>query len=153
MLSTTKKNNAASPENTRIIMVARTTSERVGQTILNHSDRTPRIKSIIFFIYAPFFFIFLTFGVHPPHILWQGQKESNPHLRFWRPMFYHWTMPLYPRQTRAFLRIWFERTPNIPVKISTVYRKIKRKYYKYFVNIAQVFFWRFFPLTQMANFW
>ena len=38
-------------------------------------------------------------------------------------------------------RIWFERTPDIPTKISTVYQKIKRKYYKYFANLMQGFFY------------
>ncbi len=26
--------------------------------------------------------------------LWQGQKDSNPQQRFWRPTCYHYTMPL-----------------------------------------------------------
>ena len=26
---------------------------------------------------------------------WQGQKDSNPQQRFWRPTCYHYTMPLY----------------------------------------------------------
>ena len=26
--------------------------------------------------------------------IWQEQKESNLRMRFWRPPFYHWTMPL-----------------------------------------------------------
>ena len=25
---------------------------------------------------------------------WQGQKDSNPQQRFWRPTCYHYTMPL-----------------------------------------------------------
>ena len=55
MLSITKKNNAASPENTNIINVVLTTVSRVGQTILNHSERTDLINSIIFFIFFPVF--------------------------------------------------------------------------------------------------
>ena len=27
--------------------------------------------------------------------LWQGQKDSNPQERFWRPECYHYIMPLY----------------------------------------------------------
>ena len=26
---------------------------------------------------------------------WQGHKDLNPDRRFWRPVSYHWTMPLY----------------------------------------------------------
>ena len=26
---------------------------------------------------------------------WQGQKDSNPQQRFWRPTCYHYTMPLH----------------------------------------------------------
>ena len=26
--------------------------------------------------------------------IWQGQKDSNPQQRFWRPTCYHYTMPL-----------------------------------------------------------
>ena len=28
---------------------------------------------------------------------WQGQKDSNPQQRFWRPTCYHYTMPLRTR--------------------------------------------------------
>ena len=31
----------------------------------------------------------------------QGKRGSNPHLRFWRPLLYHWTIPLQ----RAFSRV------------------------------------------------
>ena len=47
---TTKKNNVASPENTNIIIVERTTVSRDGHTILNHSPRTDLKNSSIFFI-------------------------------------------------------------------------------------------------------
>ena len=50
MLSTMKKNNAANPEKTNIIMVVFITVSRVGQTILNHSERTDLINSNTFFI-------------------------------------------------------------------------------------------------------
>ena len=33
---------------------------------------------------------------------WQGQKDSNPQQRFWRPTCYHYTMPLKP--TSAIIR-------------------------------------------------
>ena len=26
--------------------------------------------------------------------MWQGQKDSNPQERFWRPLCYHYIMPL-----------------------------------------------------------
>ena len=31
-----------------------------------------------------------------PHLekIKQGKRGSNPHLRFWRPLLYHWTIPL-----------------------------------------------------------
>ena len=29
-----------------------------------------------------------------PRDLKQGKRGSNPHLRFWRPLLYHWTIPL-----------------------------------------------------------
>ena len=39
----------------------------------------------------------------PPHkveaFLWQGQKDSNPQRRFWRPTCYHYTMPLRIRNS------------------------------------------------------
>lgn len=57
MLSTTKKNNADSPENSNIIKVVRTTVSRVGHTILNHSLRTDLIKSIIFFMRFSTFYV------------------------------------------------------------------------------------------------
>ena len=28
-------------------------------------------------------------------LLKQGMRDSNPHRRFWRPVLYHWTNPLY----------------------------------------------------------
>jgi len=34
-------------------------------------------------------------------------------------------------------RIWPERTTDIPTKPSTYSQKIKRKYYKYFINFMQ----------------
>ena len=30
----------------------------------------------------------------PNFSLWQGQKDSNPQQRFWRPTCYHYTIPL-----------------------------------------------------------
>ena len=70
MLSIMKKNNAARPENTNIIIVVRTTVSRVGQTILNHSERTDLINSITFFIFSRSFYIFSGFlagaeGIEP----------------------------------------------------------------------------------------
>ena len=120
-------------------MVARTTSARVGQTILNHSARTPRIKSIIFFIDAPIPFVFYIWYATVPKFM-AGAEGIEPSSAVLETD----VLPLNhaPESTTnpAFLRIWFERTPNIPVKISTLYRKIKRKHYKYFVNSRQVFF-------------
>ena len=45
----------------------------------------------------------LPLRIHLPHkqksrsfdrLIWQGQKDSNPQQRFWRPTCYHYTMPL-----------------------------------------------------------
>ena len=33
---------------------------------------------------------------------WQGQKDSNPQQRFWRPTCYHYTMPLRIQQKRLY---------------------------------------------------
>lgn len=35
-------------------------------------------------------------------ISWQGQKDSNPQQRFWRPTCYHYTMPLRIQQKRLY---------------------------------------------------
>ena len=58
MLSITKKNNAAAPENNNIINVVLITVSRVGHTILNHSLRTDLINSITFFIFPALFKLF-----------------------------------------------------------------------------------------------
>ncbi len=50
MLSTTKKNNPAHAAKIKIMIVARTTLSRDGQTTLNHSPRTDLKNSSIFFI-------------------------------------------------------------------------------------------------------
>ena len=33
---------------------------------------------------------------------WQGQKDSNPQQRFWRPTCYHYTMPLGSQQMELY---------------------------------------------------
>ncbi len=35
--------------------------------------------------------------------VWQGQKDSNPQQRFWRPTCYHYTMPLLHSQQRYYM--------------------------------------------------
>ena len=37
-------------------------------------------------------------------LLWQGQKDSNPQQRFWRPTCYHYTMPLGSQQIELYGR-------------------------------------------------
>ena len=70
MLSITKKNNAAAPENNNIINVVLITVSRIGQTILNHSLRTDLIKFITFFMCFPvpllsIFFLAGAKGIEP----------------------------------------------------------------------------------------
>ena len=33
---------------------------------------------------------------------WQGQKDSNPQERFWRPLCYHYIMPLFSLQAVSY---------------------------------------------------
>lgn len=70
MLSVIKKNKAATAEKIIIITVAFTTASRVGQMILNHSARTPLIKSISCFIFPSISFLAGVVGIEPtPKVL------------------------------------------------------------------------------------
>ena len=63
---------------------------------------------------------------------WHRRKESNPHLRFWRPMRYHYTTPVrpiyssntlssaqpHPQLTR--IHVAQPVTPNVPAASNSV---------------------------------
>ncbi len=56
---------------------------------------------------------FLTKATAQGQYLWskQGRKESNPRIRFWRPVFCHWTIPPESQFTRKLSN--FIKSPEI----------------------------------------
>ena len=64
---------------------------------------------------------------------WQGQKDSNPQQRFWRPTCYHYTMPLLHSQQ------WHYMKDNILIEKSVDFGARVIKLYQYLLHSKHEF--------------
>ena len=114
------------------MIVARTTSARVGHTILNHSARTPRINSIIFFIRRTNTLSSFYRNTRP-EFFGRGRRNRTLIRGFGDRCSTIEPCPFVPRNAP----LWFESIPIFRDRLAIKSRKIKRNYYNFFLEFMQ----------------